>query len=224
MFVVLLIVDPHSQELSPPAISGRFKTGKAESPAGKPRKKHLLSGLIKCSTCGSNYTISGNEIDRERITRNRLAVIETELENLSANMLPGLLSPTLMKMLSDREAEKAELETRLSRTAPAKPIAQIVPHPELLQKFKEKIGALRDTLNDERIRTEAAELMDRLIESVTIHPEGAHGPEAEIVAKVADLAAFAINDNAAPWGGAMRSMSLVAGERFALKLHFLRRR
>lgn len=87
-------------------------------------------------------------------------------------MLAGLLSPTLMKMLSDRGAEEAELETRLSRTAAAEPIAQIFPHPELLQKFREKICALRDTLNDELIRTEAAELMDRLIESVTIYPEG----------------------------------------------------
>ncbi len=94
---------------------------------------------------------------------------------------------------------------------------QIVPHPELLQKFREKIGALRDTLNDESIRTEAAELMDRLIESVTIYPEGANGPEAEIVAKVADLAVYALNDNTAPgrsWGGVYSSMSVVAGVGF----------
>lgn len=272
-------------EMERRSISNKPRAGEADkpdSPAGKPRKKHLLSGLIKCSHCGSNYTISGkdyyrcaghkergtcsntlsvrkgaleqaamavlqhhllteehakiftetfnrevkkisgNEIDRERITRDRLAVIETELENLSANMLAGLLSPTLMKMLSDREAEKAELEMRLSRTAPTKPIAQIVPHPELLQKFKEKIGALRDTLNDERIRTEAAELMDRLIESVTIYPEGAHGPEAEIVAKVADLAVYALNDNTTPgrsWGGVCSSMAVVAGGRYNRSRH-----
>ena len=33
----------------------------AKSPAGKPRKKHFLSGLIKCSNCGSNYSISGKD-------------------------------------------------------------------------------------------------------------------------------------------------------------------
>jgi hypothetical protein len=72
-----------------------------------------------------------------------------------------------------------------------------LPHPELAQQYTQKIGALRETLNDESIRTEAAELMDRLIESVTIYPDGADGPEAEVVSNVADLAAWATNDSAA---------------------------
>ena len=58
-------------------------------------------------------------------------------------------------------------------------IAQIVPHPVLAQKF----GELRETLNDYAVRTEAAELIDKLIESVTIYPDCARSPEAEVVAK-----------------------------------------
>ncbi|RYF11989.1 MAG: hypothetical protein EOO77_18285 [Oxalobacteraceae bacterium] len=50
-----------------------------------------------------------------------------------------------------------------------------------------------------------------LIESVTIYPEGPHGPEAEVMAKVSDLMAFATNDNAAPRGGMSSSMVVVAG-------------
>jgi hypothetical protein len=53
-----------------------------------------------------------------------------------------------------------------------------------------------------------------LIESVTIYPNGEHGPEAEaeVVAKVSDLLAFATNDNAAREGGVMSSsVELVAG-------------
>ena len=73
---------------------------------------------------------------------------------------------------------------------------------------------MRETLNDEAIRTEASELMDRLIESVMIYPDGADGPEAEVVANVADLAAWALNDNAAPWGGVCSSMAVVAGVGF----------
>ena len=230
------------------------------SPAGKPRKKHLLSGLIKCSSCGANYTISGKDyyrcagqkergtcgntlsvrkgalehaamavlqhhlfteehakiftetfnrevakiaskqIDRDKATRDRLAIVEGELANVSANLLTGLLSTSAMKLLTDREAEKANLENRLTRSAPAQPMAQIVPSPVLVQKFGEKIGALRETLNDDTVRTEAAELMDKLIESVTIYADGANGPEAEVVANVVDLAAYALNDNAAPRG------------------------
>lgn len=55
--------------------------------------------------------------------------------------------------------------------------------------------------------------MDQLIESVTIYPDGANGPEAEVVARVADLAAYATNDNAAPKGGVASSITVVAGAR-----------
>ena len=42
----------------------------------------------------------------------------------------------------------------------------------------------------------------------------ADGPEAEVVAKVSDLLAFAVNDNAAPGGGGCSSKALVAGTGF----------
>ncbi len=220
---------------------------KSQSPTGRPRKKHLLSGLIKCSYCGSNYTISGKncyrcalhkergtcgntlsvrkgalehaamsvlqyhllteehatifaetfnrevtritgqQSDRDRETKGRLAAIEREPANLAANMRRGVLSPLLMQLLCDTEAERAKLESLLTRSTSAKPLAQIVPHPVLVQKFGDKIGALRETLNDDAVRTEAAELIVKLIESVTIHPDGANGPEAEIVSNVTDL-------------------------------------
>ena len=139
------------------------------------RKKHLLSGLIRCSCCGSAYTISGkdyyrcasqkergicsntvsvrkepletatlsilqhrllteeharlfaDEFRREmaRLTSTlsrqdqsaieRLAIVSGEINNLAANMLTGVLSPTLLRLLSDREAKKARLEAKLTR-------------------------------------------------------------------------------------------------------------
>ncbi len=270
----LRIIDDALWEAVHAEIKCRQRPTSANSPAGSKRKKHLLSGLIKCSTCGSNYTISGkdyyrcagekergtcgnklsvrkgaleqaamavlqhhlftedhakiftetfnrevakitgNQVDRDQALNSRLGVIEIELEHLSANLLTGLLSPTLMKMLSDREAEKADLENRLARSVQAQPVAQILPHPVLVQKFREKISALRETLNESVIHTEAAELMDKLIERVTIYPDGANGPEAEVVARVADLVAYATNDNAAPGGGVWRSAKVVAGVGF----------
>lgn len=69
-------------------------------------------------------------------------------------------------------------------------------------------------LREKAVRTEAAELMDRLIESVMIYPDDANGPEAEIVAIVEDLVTFALNDNAAPRGGASSSTAVVAGAEF----------
>ena len=56
--------------------------------------------------------------------------------------------------------------------------------------------------------------MSTLIGSVTIDPEGPHGLEVEVVAKVSNLMAFATNDNAAPKGGVSSSIALVAGTGF----------
>jgi predicted RNase H-like nuclease (RuvC/YqgF family) len=97
------------------------------------------------------------ETFNRELMKNRLAVIETELENLSANMLADIFSSMLMKMLAECEAEKTQLESRLAQSTPIKPNVQILPHPKLVRKLREKIDTLREALNDESIRIEAAE-------------------------------------------------------------------
>jgi hypothetical protein len=52
--------------------------------------------------------------------------------------------------------------------------------------------------------------LSTLIESVTIYPDGEHGPEAEVVAKVSALLVWATDDNAAREGGVV-VLALVAG-------------
>lgn len=59
--------------------------------------------------------------------------------------------------------------------------------------------------------------MSTLIESVTICPDETGGPEAEVVAKVSGLLAWATNDNAAREGGVNRVENLVAGTGFRPK-------
>ncbi len=46
--------------------------------------------------------------------------------------------------------------------------AEIHPHPILLERFREKIANLSESLGDEAVRPRAAELIGQLIESVTI--------------------------------------------------------
>ncbi len=239
------------------------------------RGKHLLSGLIKCSCCGSSYTISGKDYyrcagqkergtcantvsvrkmpveaatlavlqhhlltedharlfadefrresariavatsRRDEAATVRLAVIAHEIDNLAANMLTAVVSPTLLKLLSEREAEKVRLEGQLRAPTTVKSSATILPHPALLRLFKEKVAALRETLNAETVRGEAAEVLSTLIESVTIYPDGEHGPEAEVVAKMSDLITWATNDDTARKGGARpSSIAVVAGTGF----------
>lgn len=83
-------------------------------------------------------------------------------------------------MLRDREDEKADLETRLAMGQVATHSADILPHPTLLALFRQKVDALHASLNDEVVRPEAATALRTLIESVTIHPNGERGPEAEV--------------------------------------------
>ena len=72
-------------------------------------------------------------------------------------------------------------------TTTAKPIATLLPHPVLMERFRSKVVALRQSLDDASIRTEAAAVLSTLIESVTIYPDEASGPEAEVVGKVSNL-------------------------------------
>ena len=144
----------------------------------------------------------------------RLAVVTREIETLAANMLEVVASPVLLKMLAECEAEKTRLEGQLSTPTMVAPSDAILPHPALLQLFQEKVSGLREAIDAETVRSEAAEILSMLIESVTIYPDGKDGPEAEVVAKVADLITFATNDNAALGGGVGRSMVLVAGTGF----------
>lgn len=189
------------------------------------RKRHLLSGLIKCGVCGANYTISGKdyyrcsgvkergtctnivsvrvapleekvlsalktglltpalvqvftrEFEREvaRLSKatqaerprllDRLKTLDGEIDNLAANMLTGVVSPKLRSMLEAREAEREELGRLIALQAPERE-AVVLSHPTLVRRFEEKVTSLQAALDDPAIRSEAAEQIAALIDSV----------------------------------------------------------
>ena len=192
----LRIVDDALAAAVDAEIARRARPGDGARIGAANRSRHLLSGLIKCGSCGANYTIHGKSYyrcsrnrergtcdnsvpvrlgvveeaalsalqsrlltpdlakvfveefarevsrlaqtrdEREETVRARLAELDVELRNLSANLLAGVVSSTLMGLLADREAEKARLEAELaSRSAPA---PQVLAHPALLRRFEEK--------------------------------------------------------------------------------------
>jgi site-specific DNA recombinase len=270
----LRLVDDTLFDAARAEIERRKRAPQAASPAGQTRARHLLSGLIRCSCCGANYTISGKDYYRcagqkergtcdnrvsvrkepletatlavlqerllteehvrlftaaferemQRLMRedsgrddaaqHRLKQVTTELDNLYKNLLAGLASPALRAMIAEREAERARLEARMGATTTRKPTATLLPHPVLAERFRSKVAALRQSLDDATIRSQAAAVLSTLIESVTIFPDESGGPEAEVVAKVSDLLGWATNDNAAPKGGVCSSIPVVAGTGF----------
>lgn len=155
---------------------------------------------------------------RERCDQNaaevRLKQLETELANLYQNLLAGLASPALRSVIADREAEKARLGRSCGGPAPKGNTVSSVLPPH---------GELRASLDNDAARPEAAEILSRLIESITIYPDELDGPQAEVVAKVENLIAYATNYNAAREGGVWHSVALVAGARSHFDLLFTSR-
>lgn len=120
----------------------------------------------------------------------RHEALSREIDALSQNLLAGVVGPTIMKMLAEREETKAHLGREIAAaTIPMG--AAVLPHPVLLKRFEEKVRDLRAALNDPEIRSEAIGLVQDLLESVTIYPGDGHGAEAEILADAAKLVAFA---------------------------------
>ncbi len=84
------------------------------------RSKHLLSGLIKCGTCGSSYTMAGKDYyrcarNRERGTCDnaasvRVAAVEDAV--LLSALQTELLTPDLVRLFSEEFQREVERLTR----------------------------------------------------------------------------------------------------------------
>jgi site-specific DNA recombinase len=249
----LRIVDQSIVEAAQAELA-RNRRAPDEKLAQKRRTKHLLSGLIKCGTCGSSYTLTsrdyygcagvkerGNcdnrttvrkalieetvlaalqadlltpkmaelfetefrrEVERaaKRYSEFDPAVVadisrvEAELGNLSANLLAGVVGPTMMTMIAAREAELAALKARQAANRGPTNVT-IVPHAILVKRYEEKVARLREALSDELINVEAAQTLAGLLEQITVMPSVDGVTEIEVVALTRVLSAFASNEN-----------------------------
>jgi hypothetical protein len=130
------------------------------------------------AACRSQRDVAAGAFEQRHV-EDAFEQLDLPAEHLAANILSGIVNPTRAKLLSDREAEQAALEAKLAQQATTVPPGAVLPHPTLLRLF-EKVGELRQALDAERVRGEAAEILAKLIDSVTVYPNGEHGPEAEV--------------------------------------------
>ena len=153
----------------------------------------------------ARLTRTRDEADSD--ARDRLAVLEIEITNLAQHFLQGVVSQTLMAMLADREAEKARLVERLNYK-PSE-ASTVIPHPMLVRRYEEKVGKLREALNDEAVRSDAIKALRGLISSVEVHVDEMGEAILKVEASTSTLIDFA--EPNAPGG---RSTMLVAGVGF----------
>ncbi len=131
--------------------------------------------------------------EREEEIRRRLDQLELEIENLSRNLLAGVVSSTLAAMLTSREGERDRLQAQIGRDVSED--VRILPHPALVRRFEEKVAGTRNALNDPSVRGEAAQTIRSLIGSITI--EVVDGEVvADVEASARALIDFAANDSA----------------------------
>src|SRR5690606_11442256 len=122
----LRIVDEHLWQ----AVRAEFKKRErgpsaSSSPVAARRRIHLLSGLIKCAACGSNFTIAGKDYyrcagARERGTcHNTLSIRRARIEQVALSVIRNqLLTEELTELfVAEFEAEVRRLAEDADREA-----------------------------------------------------------------------------------------------------------
>lgn len=120
----LRIVSDELQTAVQRQLNGRKRSGKLDPLQKSNRQRHLLSGLIRCGSCGSNYTISGKDYyrcagEKERGScDNVVSVRKLPLERMALSLLER-------KLLTAEHAqifvEEFNRETARPRTVVRKP-------------------------------------------------------------------------------------------------------
>ena len=147
-------------------------------------------------------------------TENRLVILSRQINNIVDAVAAGEASPALLDRLTHLEQEKKNLECELSGPAP-EPVRF---HPNVADLYVSKINDLRNALNQEGVREEAAQILRGLVDEIRLHPVGDQ-LQIELIGDLATLLGFAGKkdaDNEMP--GSPRDPGitewLVAGEGF----------
>ncbi len=169
-----------------------------------------------------------NRLERERNasqeqTAKAFERIGRQLDGLYEAIADGLRTQGLKAKLEELEQRKSDLETQISNAPPPAPIL----HPNLAELYARKVEDLHAYLNGTDNRTEAAEILRSLIESVGVRNLN-DGFEIELVGEIVnmvELAQSAANkektapSEAASLGVYRSSVKVIAGARNQRYLH-----
>jgi len=112
-------------------------------------------------------------------------------------------------------AQKTELEAELSDTDEE----PVLIHPNMATLYRQQVGRLRETLNDEENRAEAVESIRQLVDKIVLTPEMAENGRKtlsiDLHGDLAGILALANTDKKAPHlsGEGLKQIKLSAGAR-----------
>jgi len=176
---------------------------------------HLLTPELT-ETFIRGYTREINRLRAEAAAtytgaRQRLTVLQRQIDNIVDAVAQGRASPALLDRLATLEAEKDRLKQE--QDAPAPPPVRL--HPDLARLYVTRVAALRDALNEDGTREEAAAILRTLIDEIRLHPVDGE-LRIELIGDLATLLGFAGQTTKKPGckGKPGRTESLVAGAGF----------
>ena len=119
-------------------------------------------------------------------SRQRLDDINRRVANIVDAIATGRAGTALLDKLEILESEKTELEATQSQPAP-EPVRL---HPNIAEHYVTKVNDLRNYLNKEDSREEAAEILRSLVDEIRLHPIDGK-LQIELVGDLATLLSFA---------------------------------
>ena len=147
-----------------------------------------------------------------------MVTLNRQIDNIVDAVAAGQASPALLGRLENLELEKKELEKNLVDLAP-EPVRF---HPNVAELYVSKVNGLRNALNEDGAREEAAQILRGLVDEIRLHPIDDQ-VQIELIGDLATLLGFAEKkgaDSKKPGssGDPGRTKWLVAGARNCLNL------
>jgi hypothetical protein len=108
-----------------------------------------------------------NSSDRAEVTR-KLTNVKVQIERIARTIIDVGDSPTMSKMLQEKEVERAGLEERLKHVSGT----NLSLHPNLIPKYLEALRRFQKLLSDGKDTAELRGAFRTMISAVIVHPTG----------------------------------------------------
>ena len=150
---------------------------------------------------------SADHAAAQRVTD--LARVKRELAKLIQAIKDGVPASSIKDEFIALEARKELLERDIAQAPESAPRL----HPNLAEIYRQKVAHLRDALNDEAARMEAATIVRGLVDRIQLVPDAAGVLQIELVGDLAKILALT-NKNPRRFDPAGAQVTLVAGTGF----------